>query len=257
MDLRVRVRKKVTTMKSNKFASIFLTLSIIGNLSLPVLAAEEIMVFPPVGDGTNQNQNYSPYANSNKTPFLTGTVTTVPVGTSFEIITNAEINTKKNHVGEVFTATLNQPISVGSDIVIPAGSEVFGQITYSEDAGRVGRNAIMEIKFTSVKPPYGNKIPMMGKIVTKDNSGVLKGGSIKQQLIKNVSSIAVTTTGGLAAGLGIGALASEAGAGAVIGTVTGGVLGVGYVILRKGREVNLPLGTKMIVTLEQPLTVGQ
>jgi hypothetical protein len=241
-------------MKFNKFASLFLTLTILGSLIQPAFADEEIMVLPPVNDGMNQNQNYSP---SYKSPVLKGTVTTVPVGTSFEIITNSEINTKRNHVGELFTATLNQPISVGSDIVIPAGSEVYGQITYSEDAGRVGRNAIMEIKFTSVKPPYGHKIPMMGKIITKDNTGVLRGGSLKQQLVKNVSSVAVTTVGGLAVGAGIGAIAGEAGVGTAIGSTVGGVFGLGYIVMRKGSEVNLPMGTKMIVTLEQPLTVGQ
>ncbi|OGH99840.1 MAG: hypothetical protein A2039_04515 [Candidatus Melainabacteria bacterium GWA2_34_9] len=244
-------------MKFNKFASLFLTLSVLGNFALPAVAADEIMVLPPVGDGMNQNQNYSPYVNNYSTPVLKGTVTTVPVGTKFEIITNSEITTKKNHVGEIFTATLNQPISMGSDIVVPAGSEVFGQVTYSEDAGRVGRNAIMEIKFTSVKPPYGHKIPMMGKIVTKDNTGVLRGGSLKQQLVKNVSSVAVTTVGGLAVGTGIGAIASEAGIGAAVGSITGGVVGLGYIIIRKGREVNMPIGTKMVIILEQPLTVGQ
>lgn len=244
-------------MKFNKFASLFLTLSVLGNLSLPALAAQEIMVLPPVTDGTTQSPGYSPYVNNYQTPVLKGTVTTVPVGTAFEIITNSEINTKKNHVGEIFTATLNQPISVGSDIVIPAGSEVYGQVTYSEDAGRVGRNAIMEIKFTSVKPPYGHKIPMIGKIVTKDNTGVLRGGSLKQQLVKNVSSTAVTTVGGLAVGTGIGAIAGEAGIGAAVGSITGGVVGLGYIIIKKGREVNLPIGTKMVVTLEQPLVVGQ
>jgi hypothetical protein len=244
-------------VRLNKFASLFLTLSVLGNLSLPALADQEIMVLPPVSDGASQNQNYYSYANSYRTPVLKGTVTTVPVGTTFEIITNSEINTKKNHVGEIFTATLNQPISVGSDIVIPAGSQVFGQVTYSEDAGRVGRNAIMEIKFTSVQPPYGHKIPMIGKIITKDNSGVLRGGSLKQQLVKNVSSVAVTTTGGLGIGLGIGAMAEHAGVGAAVGSIAGGVVGLGYIIIHKGREVNLPIGTRMVISLEQPLTVGQ
>lgn len=242
-------------MKFNKFASMFLVLTVVGNLALPAFADEEIMVLPPVNDDGTQSQNY--YSNNYKSPVLKGTVTTVPVGTSFEIITNSEINTKKSHVGQLFTATLNQPISVGTDIVIPAGSEVFGQVTYSEDAGRVGRNALMEIKFTSVKPPYGNKIPMIGKILTKDNTGLLRGGSVKQQLVKNASSVAVTTTGGLAVGTGIGAIASEAGVGAAVGAVTGGVIGLGYIIVRKGREVNIPMGTKMTVMLEQPLTVGQ
>ncbi len=223
-----------------------------GNLSLPAFA-DEIMVLPPVDD----SQNYSSYGSNSSQTVLKGTLITAPTGTSFEVITNTEISTKKNHVGEIFTATLNQPISVVGDIVIPAGSEVYGQITYSEDAGRVGRNAIMEIKFTGVKPPYGNKVPMMGKIVTKDNSGVLRGGSVKNQLVKNTSIVGVTTVGSLATGAGIGAIAGEAGVGAAVGSAVGGIIGIGYVIVRKGREVSIPTGTKMLVTLEQPLTVGQ
>jgi len=253
----MRKRRTVRAVKYKQIASLFLTLSVLGNLALPAVAADEIMVLPPVNDGVNQNQNYSPYMNNFNSPVLKGTVTTVPVRTAFEIITNSEINTKKNHVGEIFTTTLNQPIVVGGDIVIPAGSEVFGQVTYSEDAGRVGRNAIMEIKFTGVKTPNGHKIPMMGKIVTKDNTGVLRGGSVKQQLVKNVSTVAVTTVGSLAVGASIGAIASEAGVGTAVGSAIGGIFGLGYVIIRKGREVNIPTGTKMIVILEQPLTVGQ
>ena len=258
MGLRVKKeRRTVRAVKYKQIASLFLTLSVLGNLALPAVAADEIMVLPPVNDGVNQNQNYSPYMNNFNSPVLKGTVTTVPVRTAFEIITNSEINTKKNHVGEIFTTTLNQRIVVRGDIVIPAGSEVFGQVTYSEDAGRVGRNAIMEIKFTGVKTPNGHKIPMMGKIVTKDNTGVLRGGSVKQQLVKNVSTVAVTTVGSLAVGASIGAIASEAGVGTAVGSAIGGIFGLGYVIIRKGREVNIPIGTKMIIMLEQPLTVGQ
>ena len=58
-------------------------------------------------------------------------------------------------------------------------------------------------------------------------------------------------------GTGIGAIAGEAGIGAAVGSITGGVVGLGYIIIKKGREVNLPIGTKMVVTLEQPLVVGQ
>jgi len=242
-------------MNNNKIATMLLILSIIGNISLPSMADEEVMVLPPING--NDMQTSAPQTTQYSPTLIQGTVSTVPVGSSFEVITNSDISTKNNHVGEVFTATLNQSITVGSEIVIPAGSEVYGQITYSEDAGRAGRNALMEIKFTSIKPPYGNKIPMMGKIVTKDDSGVLKGGSLKQQLAKGASTIAVTTAGGLATGLGIGAIASEAGAGAAIGSAAGGVLGLGYVIARKGKEVSLPIGTKMIVTLEQPLNIAR
>lgn len=280
---------RIKKMGSKKLISSFIILSFISGSNLPAFADSmqkseetnkpdrEIMVLPPVEGFSKLPKNSSSevyseykanteisdagsstsYSYANRQASLKGTITTVPVGTSFEVITNSDISTEQNKVGEYITATLNQPVSVGYDTVIPAGSEIYGQITYSEDAGRAGRNAYMEVKFTAVKSPEGNKIPMMGKILTKDNTGVLRGGSVKQQLVKNTSAVAVTTTTGLAAGAGIGAIAGGAGTGAIIGSSVGGVVGLGYVIARKGREVEVPAGTKMIVSLEQPLTVGQ
>ena len=249
-------------MKLNRLASLLLMISILGSITAPVFADEEIMVLPPINDQSANNVQYGGSTadaaqNSGYSPVLKGTVTTVPVGTSFEVVTSAPVSTKTMHVGELFSATLNQPITVGGDTVIPAGSEVLGQVTYSEDAGRVGKNAIMEIKFTGVKTPNGRKISMMGKIVTKDGSGKLKGGSLKGQLVKSTASVAIPTTSSLIVGAGIGSIAGEAGVGSAVGSSIGGIFGIGYMIYRKGKEVELPVGTKMTVTLEQPLTVGQ
>ena len=173
------------------------------------------------------------------------------------MITNSNITTQRNSVGEIFTATLNHPISVDGNIIVPAGSEVVGQITYTEDAGRVGKHAKMEIKFTSIKPPYGNKIPITGKVLTQDNTGILKGGKIENQLVRNVKAEAMVTAGGTIVGLGIGAVAGSVGTGAAIGGASSGGIGLGWLLFRKGKEVKMPGGTKMVVVLEQPFNVGK
>ena len=188
---------------------------------------------------------------------LKGTISTIPVGTAFQVILNTNLNSNKNQVGEIFTATLNHPISVDGNILIPAGSEVIGQITYIEESRRVGRNALMEIKFTGIKPPYGHKIPITGKILTKDNTGIIKGGSLKKQLVKHATTVAVATAGGTLIGTGIGAIAGSAGAGAAVGVASGGFLALSYILWRKGKEVKLTPGTKMVVVLEQPFNISQ
>lgn len=200
-------------------------------------------------------QNTRNYSYSNEP--LKGTISTVPVGTAFQVITNTNINTQRNRVGEIFTTTLNHPISVDGKIIVPAGTEVIGQITYIEEAGRVGKNARMEIKFTSIKPPYSSRIPITGKVLTQDNTGVLKGGSLKNQLVKHVKTGAMTTAGGTIVGTGIGALAGSAGTGAAVGAASGGILSLGWIFWRKGKEVRMPAGTKMVVVLEQPFDVGK
>lgn len=249
------------------------------NLTVYPAFADEYMVLPPIIEeekeqsynnydqplpGLNATPDYSDtdYVNmdyTTSTNALKGTVTTVPVGTAFQVITDENLNSMRNQVGEIFKATLNQPIAVNGDIIVPAGSEVIGQVTYLQDSGRVGKNAKMEIKFTSIKPLYGPKVPIIGKVMTEDNSGILKGGSLKDQLVKSAKAEAIATVGGTAAGAGLGWMLGgvTAGAGALVGAATGAGVGLIYVIMRKGKPVKIPGGTKMVVVLEQPFNVGK
>ena len=254
-------------------ACCFLVLFSFLNLTIYPAFADEYMVLPPVmEEQSSQNYNNQNYNNQNyntgydtsnsystSSQPLQGTITTVPVGTAFQIITDADLNSARNQIGEIFTATLNQPIAVNGDVVIPAGSEIVGQITYLQDAGRAGKNAKMEIKFTSIKPLYGAKVPIMGKVLTQDNTGILKGGTIKDQLVKSAKTEAIVTAGGTVVGAGIGAALGgvTAGTGAAVGAASSAGIGLVYLLWRKGQEVKVPSGTKIIVMLEQPFSVGK
>jgi len=266
----------VFDMKINKITSLLMACSFLSMSITPVLA-DEYMMLPPILDEksvqdqplpdfsqkqkmnvNNCNTNYVDVDTYTSAPLpLKGTISTVPVGTAFQVITNENINTKRNTVGEIFTTRLNHPISVDGNIIIPAGSEVIGQITYVEDAGRVSKNAKMEVKFTSIKPLYGNRIPIVGKALTKDNTGILKGGTIKEQLVSHVKTEAVSAAGGAIVGMGLGAVAGSVGAGTAIGAAGGGGIGLGWLLWRKGKEVKMPSGTKMIVILEQSFNIGK
>jgi hypothetical protein len=201
-----------------------------------------------------QNDYYKPAVNYSSAP-LQGTISTVPVGTAFQVVLNDSINSKRYRVGDIFTATLNQPISMEGNVIVEAGSEVVGQVTFTEDAGRAGRNAKMEIKFTSIKPLYGKRIPITGKVLTEDNTGIIRGGTLKGQLVQSVKTEAIVTGSGTVVGLGIGALAGHAGTGAVVGATSGAGVGLAWLLWRKGKEINIPEGTKMIIMLEQPFNV--
>lgn len=232
----------------NKFFSFLIIFSFL-NLTICPAYADEYMMLPPVTEHQS-DQGQSP---------LKGSITTVPVGTAFQVIIDSDINSTRNQVGEIFTATLNQAITINGETVIPAGSEIVGQITYLQDAGRAGKNAKMEIKFTSIKPLYGTKIPITGKLLTEDNSGILKGGSLKEQLVRSLKTEAIVTAGGTVAGAGAGAVLGGVtlGTGMAVGAVSGAGVGLAYVLWRKGKEVKVPIGTKMIVVLEQPFSVGK
>lgn len=242
-----------------KLTTLAVLASIIGTQCVSLntaFAQENIKVLPPVPEigEVTQLDNYN---NSFSNAPLKGRVTTVPSGTVLTVNTNSTLTSGGNQVGDIFTATLVNPINLEGNIAIPEGSELIGQVTYVENAGRVGKNAVMQVKFTSIKLPNDQKIPITAKISTTDKSGMLKGGSLKRQLATTVATGAVSTGTGALAGLGIGSLMGSAGGGALFGTTVGGVFGLGYLFARKGKDVILPAGTGMNVTLEQPVTIGR
>jgi hypothetical protein len=248
----------------NKISAVAVLISYLG-LQMPfaqMTFAQEYSVTPPpsidqsncvtLPDITNLpqidvNPDYS--TNSNQgTKF-------VHAGSILKIILTNSVNSANVQVGDVFTATLTDPVISDNKIVFPQGSEVTGQVTYLEKNGRVGKNAVMDVKFVSVKPPKGQKVPMLGKILTLDNSGTLKGNNFKKQIVKDAATVAVGSTGAGLAGLGLFSLVGAAGAGFVACLATGGVVTTGYVFMRKGKNVELPSGSKLNVVLEQPITV--
>jgi len=249
----------------NKLAAIVILTSYIG-IQVPFLqqaSAQEYKLTPPptidqssqvtLPDITNLpkievNPNYSVNSNQQGAVF-------VHAGTIMKIILNASVSSANVHTGDIFTATLTDPVISDNKIVFPEGSEVIGQITYLEKAGRVGKNAVMDVKFIGIKPRVGLKTPMLGKIMTLDTSGKLKGNNFKKQIVNDAATVAVGSTGAGIAGLGLLSLAGEAGAGLVGGLATGGIVTVSYIFLRKGKNVELPGGSKLNVVLEQPLTV--
>jgi len=249
----------------NKLAAIIVLTSYIG-IQMPFMqsaCAQEYKITPPptidqssqvtLPDITNLpkidvNPNYSVDSNQQGAVYIHS-------GAIMKIILNTSVSSANVHTGDIFTATLTDSVISGNKIVFPEGSEVIGQITYLEKSGRIGKNAVMDVKFIGIKPPRGQKVPMLGKIMTLDNSGKLKGNNFKKQIVKDAATVAVGSTGAGIAGLGLFSLVGEAGAGFVGCFATGGILAVSYVFLRTGKNVELPGGSKLNVVLEQPLTV--
>lgn len=207
-----------------------------------------------------ENQNYAntPYPNqmNNSNTTLQGRLVTAPRGTNFEVVTNSSINSMSARVGDVVSATLEESLIIDGKTVIPAGSEMRGQVSFVESAGRVGKNAMMDVRFTSVKLPSGDRVPINAKIITTDSSGVLRGGNKSNIILKAAGTTAGTTAAGAVAGLSAGAILGSCATGVLFGTAVGGLAGIGYALYRKGKDIILPSGTKLGVTLEQNLTLS-
>jgi hypothetical protein len=158
--------------------------------------------------------------------------------------------------GEVVQTRLVLPIEIDGEIIAPEGSEVSGKILKLKRSGMWYNNAVAEVEFQQIDCGSGYKLPISAKIKTKDNSGLLTGAGAGDTFAKVFSTLAVTTVGGTLAGFGIGLLTPYALIGAAIGGTTGLITGTICLFFKKGKPVDLPAGTKLIITLQNDISVS-
>ncbi|MEB3205860.1 MAG: hypothetical protein VKK59_00755 [Vampirovibrionales bacterium] len=210
--------------------------------------------------GYNNNAGANPYGysnnNYNASP-IQGRVVSAPAGMPLSATVTQEISSEFARVGDRFVASLSNDIAAGGAIIVPAGSQLEGQVVSVVSAGRAGRNGQLDVRFMSALLPNGQRVPMMAKIMTEDGTGLLKGGSVGGRAGK----AALTTAGGAAAGALLGTAlgplsGGKVGKGAIYGTAVGAGLGGVGALVNKGQDAILKSGTPLQVVLEQPLTAS-
>jgi len=163
---------------------------------------------------------------------------TIPQGTALVVRLVGPIDSEKNQVSDIFHATLNNPITINGETVVPSGSDVRGYLVDVESAGRfVGQSRVI-LQLDSI------------------NSGGQIYNIQTDQYKMQGSSRGKNTAEKIGAGAGIGALigALGGGKGAAIGAA-GGVIGGGVQAASKGQQIKLPSETVMNFTLQAPVTV--
>lgn len=136
----------------------------------------------------------------------------IPAGTRISVRTIDSIDSTKNHVGDRFQASLEEPLIVGGDVVVAKGADVYGRLSESKESGTFTGKSQLRLELTGIVV-NGQTVP----IVTGEYelSGKSKGASTAKR-----------TVGGAAVGSIIGALAGG-GKGAAIGAGVGGGGGIG------------------------------
>jgi BON domain len=150
----------------------------------------------------------------------------MPSGTMVSVRLNQALSTDQNRSGDVFTATLEQPVVVNGWVVARRGQTVQGQVVKSIRAGRVKGTSELEIALTELTLVNGHQVPLQTRLV-EASGGTTKGRD----------ATAVGTTTGL--GAMIGAIAGD-GEGAAIGAGIGAAAGVAGILLTRGRPTVIP-----------------
>ena len=164
----------------------------------------------------------------------------VPSGTSLSVQLPAEISTKTAKVGQRLTGNLTNDVVVDGKVVARAGAPVQGSITEVISGSKtIGGKPTLGLTFDSLTFEGGDR-PINARITqVADKSD--KG--------RDTAKIA----GGAVAG-GVVGHQIDSDKGKVIGALIGAAAGTAAA-KKTGKEVVLPAGTVVGMTLESPVTV--
>ncbi len=169
-------------------------------------------------------------------------------GTSFSATTDAEIRSHKNKVGDEVTATVAKDVKdAAGHVVIPAGSQVTLQVTSIKESENKGdTTGTLTLKPTSIA------INGVSKPLPASISGVTTKLEGRGTNAGDIAKVGVGTGVGAVVGRVIGGSSK----GAIIGGIIGGAVGTQRAIETKDRDVVVPQGTSVTLTLDDKLVAG-
>src|SRR5437879_10766705 len=75
---------------------------------------------------------------------------TIPAGTRISVRTIDGIDSTKNHVGDRFQASLEEPLTVDGSVVVPKGANVYGRLAESKESGTFTGRSQLRLELTGI-----------------------------------------------------------------------------------------------------------
>ena len=184
-------------------------------------------------------------------------------GTQLRLVLLNGLSTSVARDGDPFVASVAEPVYLGSQLILPAGAIVHGQVGNIIKPRRLAwfrGQAAMQLIFRSIEVDH-REIPVQMSILTIQDS-VTKNDGRKRKDVKvdegavvearrDIKGDVVTLGLGTGGGTVVGAIFSHV----VRGTVIGLVGGTAYVMVKKGKEVELPTQTSILVRMDNTVTL--
>jgi len=159
-------------------------------------------------------------------------LTSIPVGTEFDVRLQTSLNSGTAKLEQRFEATTVLDYSVNGTVVVPAGSLMRGFVSSVRAAGRVDRRGSLTLSFDELR--IENRTYRLRAAVTEAIDG--KMGEDTRRI--GAGAVAGAILGGIFGG----------GRGALLGVLVGGG---GTIAATDGTDVDLPAGTILRVRLDQ------
>lgn len=173
-------------------------------------------------------------------PVAPGGEVTIPAGQSILVRMIDGVDSSKNHVGDIFHASLETDLNVNGTLVAHKGTDVYGRLAESKKSGNFSGKSELQLELTRLVID-GHDYPVVSSDYTLQGKG--QGSSTAKKV--GIGAVAGSIIGAIAGG----------GKGAAIGAAAGGATGGAVQVMTKGAQVKVPSETVLEFRLEQPATV--
>jgi hypothetical protein len=165
---------------------------------------------------------------------------TIPSGVSLAVRLVDAIDSATAQTGDTFHATLEQPVAVDGDLVIPAHYDVDGHVVNAQASGKFAGRALLELQVDRIK--------------VGDRWYNVETDHFKQETGARGKNTAEKVGGGAAVGAILGGIFGG-GKGAAIGAAAGAGAGGGVQAASKKPDIKLSSEKVLTFTLQAPVTV--
>ncbi len=184
-------------------------------------------------------------------------------GTQMRLVLLNGLSTSVARDGDPFTAVVAEPVYLGGQLILPAGARVYGQVGSVIRPRRFSLfrgQAAMNLTFRSIELDR-REIPAQMSILAIQEANTQSSGRKRKDLKVEEGQVVearpdimgdVTAVGlGTAGGTLVGTVFSHVVRGLAIGLVGS----TAYITAKKGKEVELPAQTALLVRLETNVTL--
>ncbi len=178
-------------------------------------------------------QNNGDYSSSNSGLEL-------PAGTQLTVRMIDSVDSEVSRMGDTFRASIDEPVMVNGQSVIPRGADVVARLVDDQKSGKIQGRTVLKLVLTSVSV-NGRPVEISTQDVIKESSS---RGARSAKVIGGTTALGAII-GGIAGG----------GRGAAIGAGSGAAVGTGAQEVTKGQRVRIPSETRLVFTLSYGVRV--
>lgn len=162
----------------------------------------------------------------------------IPAGTTIVARMIDDVDSKRDSMGKTFRASVDEPVQIGGDTVIPRGADLVAKLVDEKNSGVFTGKTEMTMALTQITLNGRNYELVTEDVVEASESRT--GGTVKKAAVLGGIGAAI---GGIAGG----------GSGAAIGGAAGAGAGAGMQVLTRGQRVKIPSEGRLAFKLKQPL----